>query len=163
MYSRYHSMRHKAIKANLPFEWITFIDFFNFVVETCPEYHPATHRFRFDVDLKDPNGIPYGYSTATFGVIKTKAVRTREELAGTRTVAAAEERAGQEEGKTEFGDDLCQLQAELCVQLLSGAGSLSAMKANALEELNRDASAEGVERMLREGEPGMSEEVWRNQ
>lgn len=110
MYSRYHSLRHKAMKAALPFEWEDFAAFFNFVVATYPEYHPDEWRFRFDLTKKDDFGDPVGYTADTFGVIKSRADMPKK----TRPDGP-------------LGESLCQAQAEICVKLLTQEGDLETL------------------------------------
>jgi hypothetical protein len=50
LYKRFHTMRTKAAQAGVPFFWRNFTDFWNDFITVLPnDYHPSTHRVRFNL------------------------------------------------------------------------------------------------------------------
>lgn len=66
LYIRYHALQHNASCKGVPFHWTCFADFLTALAAVAPDdYHPETHRFRFDLKRTDAQGRRLGYCQAT--------------------------------------------------------------------------------------------------
>lgn len=52
LYARFHAMKNKAANKGVPFQWEKFDEFLRDLLSKAPaDYHPDTHRVRFDLSL----------------------------------------------------------------------------------------------------------------
>ena len=78
LYKRFHTMKTKAKHMQAYFHWKSFDEFWIDLMERIPnDYHPTTHRLRFDPNSGDRRGYrPETMTISRTGVLRQERIET---------------------------------------------------------------------------------------